>query len=317
MSKLRLYGSTSGYNELTVPAVADNSEINLGNFVSNNYFEEEKATLGSFADMSDYNLSSLGGSLIYAGSNTYTIPSTASAVYIWAQGKGGNGGSATGSDGSGLRIGGPGGGGSCAVTKITIGHQPHTSLTSLYCELNPQGDAVVYIGTSNSGVEIARGYKGSDGRSVSTFQDATGQGGVRMASVSCSTATSTSTSSYTTTPVVANTEVNALGALFPKFPGAVRGIGQMADNASPDNSTTEDKVTILQNEGGSGGGIFMPGGIKWYASDDETSGNLDGQDATEYQWAFGTGGTGGRTYNTAETRSGGPGANACVVIIVR
>ena len=33
MSKLRLYGSTSGYNELTVPAVADNSEINLGNAV--------------------------------------------------------------------------------------------------------------------------------------------------------------------------------------------------------------------------------------------------------------------------------------------
>jgi len=31
MSKLRLYGSTSGYNELTVPAVADNSEINIGN----------------------------------------------------------------------------------------------------------------------------------------------------------------------------------------------------------------------------------------------------------------------------------------------
>ena len=30
MSKLRLYGSTSGYNELTVPAVADNSEINVG-----------------------------------------------------------------------------------------------------------------------------------------------------------------------------------------------------------------------------------------------------------------------------------------------
>ena len=31
MSKLRLYGSTSGYNELTVPAVADNSEINICN----------------------------------------------------------------------------------------------------------------------------------------------------------------------------------------------------------------------------------------------------------------------------------------------
>lgn len=35
MSKLRLYGSTSGYNELTVPAVADNSEINLANYIQN------------------------------------------------------------------------------------------------------------------------------------------------------------------------------------------------------------------------------------------------------------------------------------------
>ena len=52
MSKLRLYGSTSGYNELTVPAVADNSEVNIGNlagntyvtgtFVSNNYYEAFK-----------------------------------------------------------------------------------------------------------------------------------------------------------------------------------------------------------------------------------------------------------------------------------
>ena len=37
MSKLRLYGSTSGYNELTVPAVADNSEINIGNLAGNTY----------------------------------------------------------------------------------------------------------------------------------------------------------------------------------------------------------------------------------------------------------------------------------------
>lgn len=37
MSKLRLYGSTSGYNELTVPAVADNSEVNIAGFTSNGY----------------------------------------------------------------------------------------------------------------------------------------------------------------------------------------------------------------------------------------------------------------------------------------
>ena len=40
MSKLRLYGSTSGYNELTVPAVADNSEINIGNLAGNAYVSE-------------------------------------------------------------------------------------------------------------------------------------------------------------------------------------------------------------------------------------------------------------------------------------
>ena len=37
MSKLRLYGSTSGYKDLVVPAVSDNAEVNIGNFVSNNF----------------------------------------------------------------------------------------------------------------------------------------------------------------------------------------------------------------------------------------------------------------------------------------
>jgi len=39
MSKLRLYGSTSGYNEITVPAVADNSEINVAGLASNTYVQ--------------------------------------------------------------------------------------------------------------------------------------------------------------------------------------------------------------------------------------------------------------------------------------
>jgi len=42
MSTLRLYGDTSGYNDIKVPAVADNSAINLGNItskVSNNYLQ--------------------------------------------------------------------------------------------------------------------------------------------------------------------------------------------------------------------------------------------------------------------------------------
>lgn len=45
MSKLRLYGSTSGYKDLVVPAVSDNAELNLGNFVSNNYLDSGVTTL--------------------------------------------------------------------------------------------------------------------------------------------------------------------------------------------------------------------------------------------------------------------------------
>lgn len=41
MSKLRLYGSTSGYRELVVPAVSDNTELNLGNLASNNYLQTQ------------------------------------------------------------------------------------------------------------------------------------------------------------------------------------------------------------------------------------------------------------------------------------
>lgn len=43
MSKLRLYGSTSGYKDLVVPAVSDNAEVNIGNFVSNNFFQDNKS----------------------------------------------------------------------------------------------------------------------------------------------------------------------------------------------------------------------------------------------------------------------------------
>lgn len=45
MSKLRLYGATSGYKDLVVPAVSDNAELNLGNFVSNNYLDSGVTTL--------------------------------------------------------------------------------------------------------------------------------------------------------------------------------------------------------------------------------------------------------------------------------
>jgi len=64
MSKLRLYGSTSGYNELTVPAVANNSEINLGNLPSNNYitgtFSSNNYITGTFSS-NNYLQSQIGG----------------------------------------------------------------------------------------------------------------------------------------------------------------------------------------------------------------------------------------------------------------
>ena len=44
MSKLRLYGTTSGYKDLVVPAVSDNAEVNIGNQVSNNYVEGKFAS---------------------------------------------------------------------------------------------------------------------------------------------------------------------------------------------------------------------------------------------------------------------------------
>ena len=46
MSKLRLYGSTSGYKDLVVPAVSDNSEVNIGNFAANSYLQDALGSAG-------------------------------------------------------------------------------------------------------------------------------------------------------------------------------------------------------------------------------------------------------------------------------
>lgn len=76
MSKLRLYGSTSGYNEITVPAVADNSEINIGNFVSNNYLNSGVTTLTD----AQGNVRALEVTVV--NSTPYTVASGSSGKYF-------------------------------------------------------------------------------------------------------------------------------------------------------------------------------------------------------------------------------------------
>ena len=50
MSTLRLYGDTSGYNDIKVPAAADNSSINLGNLTSNNYIQAQGFGAGNVSN---------------------------------------------------------------------------------------------------------------------------------------------------------------------------------------------------------------------------------------------------------------------------
>ncbi len=50
MSTLRLYGDTSGYNDIKVPAAADNSAINLGNLTSNNYIQAQGFGTGNVSN---------------------------------------------------------------------------------------------------------------------------------------------------------------------------------------------------------------------------------------------------------------------------
>lgn len=304
-------------------------------FVSNNYFDE-RITLGSFADMSDYNLSSLGGSLIHAsansgiGGNTYSIPSTASAVYIWAQGAGGISGTAKSTDPASDSFAGSGGGGSCAVTKITIAHQPHTTLTDLYCEFNPQGDAVVYIGTSNSGVEIARGYKGVRGVDNETSGNGQiGHGGWLQKNVSGKSISSSSTSAYTETTITDIVNPGTSRAHFPKFLGPYLEHGEGVDKSSRFSANNQGQVNDGRNDGQgySGGGLFSKG-ILGEANDvfdgtfDQTSHSIDGIHAHTLKWSFGVGGGGPISINedlggAASPRPAGEGGYACAVIIVR
>jgi len=301
-------------------AIPSNTYI-TGTFVSNNYFENEKVILGSFLDISDYNLSSLGGSLIHAsanggiGGNTYSIPSTASAVYIWVQGAGGDSGSARTRDAASSTAGGNGGGGSKVATKITIAHQPHTTLSDLYFEFNPQGDAVVYIGTSNSGVEIARGYKGLKGEDVdSASTNIYGESGDIQTNASGVSVTTTGPSSFTQTTITSNTAIGTLGKHFPKF------IGSYVEHGATGTPYEENTTT---NQGVSGRGLFSEGlthpAVFLGTNPADT---LPGVNAHAIPWAFGVGAVGPHCVDmagnaSAFTVAGSEGGYACAVIIVR
>jgi hypothetical protein len=314
-------------------AIPSNNYI-TGTFLSNNYFEEEKVTLGSFVDISDYDLSSLGGSLIHAsatggtGGNTYSIPSTASAVYIWAQGAGGISGTARSDDTNSDSFAGSGGGGSCAVTKITIGHQPHSTLTDLYCEFNPQGEAVVYIGTSNSGVEIARGYKGMRGvDNQTTSNGEIAYGGWLQKNVSGKSISSTSTSAYTQTTITDIVNPGTSRAHFPKFLGPYLEHGEGVQISSRFSVNNVGYATDgPQAQGYSGGGLFSRGILGETNSVpanifNTTSHSIDGINAHTLKWSFGVGGGAPISINenrwSTSPRPAGEGGYACVVIIVR
>ena len=84
--KIRLYGSTSGYNDLTVPAIADNSTVDLsligdvadkagntyvnGNFTSNTYLSNAYVSNTYFQDNSTVHALKLEG--ISAATATFT-----------------------------------------------------------------------------------------------------------------------------------------------------------------------------------------------------------------------------------------------------
>ncbi len=80
MSKLRLYGSTSGYNELTVPAVADNSELNIGNLAGNAYvtgtFSSNAYVTGTFSS-NTYVQDALGSAGVPSGTKQIFVQTAA------------------------------------------------------------------------------------------------------------------------------------------------------------------------------------------------------------------------------------------------
>lgn len=141
MSKLRLYGTTSGYKDLVVPAVSDNAEVNIGNFVSNNSLNTRlggfasnnyidgtfvannflNTSLGGFVSNNFFQDNSGGGGLSLAssqyfgsGSGTYTVPAGVTLIMGVAYGGGGGGG------GGNNVSGGPGGLGGVAVFASTV-----------------------------------------------------------------------------------------------------------------------------------------------------------------------------------------------------
>lgn len=118
MGKLRLYGATSGYKDLVVPAVSDNAEVNIGNFVSNNYADGTFVSNNFFQD-NPGGVSAIGANTFTSGSGNYTVPAGVNIISGYVIGGGGGGGGRQSNHG-----GGSGGGSAPAVhfaTTVTPG----------------------------------------------------------------------------------------------------------------------------------------------------------------------------------------------------
>ena len=150
MSKLRLYGSTSGYKDLVVPAVSDNSEVNIGNFVSNNSLNTR---LGGFVANNFFQAQSFGlsgpisATELTSGSGTYTVPADTRFIYGFALGGGGGGGGDNTGYATPTAYGGSGGSGSAAFFAAAV-----TPGTSISYAVGSGGAA----GSSGSSYGVAR-----------------------------------------------------------------------------------------------------------------------------------------------------------------
>lgn len=72
MSKIRLFGDTSGYVDLTAPAVADNSALSVGDIATESYADSAAAT--TFSPSAYANFAVAGAALTVNSAAAYTIP---------------------------------------------------------------------------------------------------------------------------------------------------------------------------------------------------------------------------------------------------
>lgn len=72
MSKIRIYGDTSGYVDLTAPAVADNSALSVGDIATESYADAAAAAISPYPI--DHGSFSYLGAAISATAGNYTLP---------------------------------------------------------------------------------------------------------------------------------------------------------------------------------------------------------------------------------------------------